>query len=164
MTGTAAGGRRSRAAGQRGLAMVEFVITAPILIFLMFAIADISWGFTQSCLLADSVRDAARYLAANTLVGSGSTGVINLSGAFITTTKNLVVYGNPAGSGSPILPGLKTSMVTIASDTSGDVSISIVGYSYSSIIGGSIPELWSGGSSVSTSGITLTAFNTLRAL
>jgi len=145
---------------QRGTAMAEFVIGVPILLFLLYCVVELGRAFVQFSLLADAARDADRYLASNALLGS--TGVVNISAAMSTAAKNLVVYGNPAGTGSPLLPGLATGQVTVANDASNDVSISVA-YPYQSLFGGSIPKFFTSGS-IGTGAMTLTVYTSMRAL
>jgi Flp pilus assembly protein TadG len=145
---------------QRGLAMVEFVIGAPVLLLMLFAITEIGRAFVQYSQLASAARDAARYLATKAL--GGSSGVISLSATDSSAAQNLAVYGNAAGSGAPLLPNLATSQVTIATDASNNVSVRIA-YPYQSLLGGTIPKFVSSGS-INTGGWTLTVYTSMRAL
>jgi Flp pilus assembly protein TadG len=140
--------------------MAEFVIGIPVLLFLLYCVVEFGRAFVQFSALSDAARDADRYLASNAL--AGSTGVVNLSGAVSGSAKNLVVYGNAAGSGTPLLPGLAVSQVTVASDASNDVSISVA-YPYQSLFGGTIPKFFSSGS-ISTGAMTLKVYTSMRAL
>ena len=86
---------------QTGVALVEFALILPWLLILTFITTEFSRALFQYNILTKSVRDAARYLS-----------VYNPSDAAkILIAKNLVVYGNPAGSGSPLVIGLTTSLV-----------------------------------------------------
>jgi Flp pilus assembly protein TadG len=145
---------------QRGTAMVEFVVGAPLLLFVLYCVVEFTRAFVQFSLLADSARDADRYLASKAL--DGSRGVVYISGSLSTASQNLVVYGNAAGSGSPLLPGLTTAQVSVASDASKNVSIS-VSYPYQSLFGGSIPLFFTTGS-ISTSALKLNVYTSMRAL
>ena len=145
---------------QRGTAMAEFVIGAPILLLLLYAVVELGRALVQFSLLTDAARDADRYLASNSL--QGTTGVVNISGAVSGTAKNLVVYGNPAGTGTPLLPGLNVGQVTVSSDASNNVAISVA-YPYQSLFGGTIPKFFTSGS-VSTGSMTLNAYSSVRAL
>jgi len=147
-------------ARQRGTAMAEFVIGAPLLMLLLYCVVELGRAFVQFSLLADAARDADRYLASNAL--QGSTGVVNISGSVSSGARNLAVYGNAAGSGTPLLPGLSVSQVTVASDASNDVSISVA-YPYQSLFGGTIPKFFTSGS-ISTSAMTLNVYTSMRAL
>lgn len=110
---------------QRGLAAVEFTITLPVLLILLMATAEIGRMLSQYDTLNKAVRDGARYLAANAL----QAGVMTVTGAEQTATQNLVVTGNVNGTGSALLPGLKTGNVTASGATSGYVTVS-ASYTY----------------------------------
>jgi len=84
---------------QHGVALVEFALVLPLLLLLTFIVIEYSRALYQYNTLAKSVRDAARYLS------------IQNPGTQITQARNLVVYGNPAGTGSPLALGLTTSQV-----------------------------------------------------
>lgn len=86
----------------RGLQLVELAITVPIMVVLFAAAAEFGRYFQEYTTLAKGNRVAVRYLA---------TGCIN--GVDDAAAKNLVVYGNTAGTGSPIVNGLQLSNVTI---------------------------------------------------
>lgn len=148
---------------QRGLAMVEFTIGAPLLLLLLYAIAELGNVFYQYAQLADAARNADRYLGSNA-IPDGS-GVVSISSTVAGATRNLVVYGNTGGTGSPLLPGLAVGQVTVATqadaDGSTDVTVSVA-YPYQSLFGGSIPNFVSAGS-VSTA-FTLNVFTSMHAL
>jgi Flp pilus assembly protein TadG len=149
----------SSARCQRGVAMVEFVVGAPILLLLLYGICELGQMFIESSMLADAAQNANRYLASNALLGS--TGVVNLSGPLINAGQNLVVYGNVNGTGTPLLPQLAPGQVTIASDADNNVSVSVA-YPYQSLFGGAIPLFFTGGS-IDTAG-TLSAFTSMPSL
>ncbi len=155
---------RSHASGppwrQRGTAMAEFVIGTPLLLFLLYCVVEVSRAFVQYSLLADAARNADRYLASSAI--SDSTGVVNISGSVSSAAKNLVVYGNAAGSGAALLPGLSVGQVTVASDASNNVSVSVA-YPYQSLFGGAIPKFFTAGS-ISTGTLTLSVYTSMRAL
>jgi len=145
---------------QRGTAMAEFVIGAPILMLLLYAVVELGRALVQFSLLTDAARDADRYLASKAILDS--TGVVNISGAVSGTAKNLVVFGNPGGTGTPLLPGLNVGQVTVSSDGSNNVTIS-VNYPYQSLFGGTIPDFFDSGS-VSTGSMNLHSYTSMRAL
>jgi hypothetical protein len=84
----------------QGLAMVEFALIMPLILMLMYCVAEFTHIQMQANTLAKSVRDGTRYLADNAIVGT--TGVIDVTQAE-TRTKNLVVYGLPIAGGTPRL-------------------------------------------------------------
>ena len=86
---------------QNGTAMVEFALVLPLLLLLTFMTTEYSRALYQYNVLTKSVRDAVRYLSTQT---PGDT-------TKYATAKNLVVYGNPAGTGAPLVLGLTTAKV-----------------------------------------------------
>lgn len=97
---------------QRGTAAVEFMIAVPLLLILLFGVSEFGRMLFQYNTLTKSTRDASRYLSANARVGS--TGAIVLDATDIAETQNLVVYGNIAGTGQALLPGLAPGDVTVS--------------------------------------------------
>lgn len=88
---------------QRGAVTVEFAILLVPLLMIAFGITEFGRAVYHYNILTKSVRDAARYLTAQ------SPGDI----AAQTAAKNLVVYGTTTVTGQPLLPGLNTNMVKI---------------------------------------------------
>ena len=86
----------------RGVQLVELAIVLPVLIVLFAAVAEFGRYFQEYTTLAKGSRIAVRYLA-----------TARTNGADDLDAKNLVVYGNVAGTGSPIVPGLTTGNVDI---------------------------------------------------
>lgn len=86
----------------RGLQLVELAITVPIMVLLFAAAAEFGRYFQEYTTLAKGSRVAARYMATACLNGADDLAV-----------KNLVVYGNTAGTGSPIVNGLAITNVAI---------------------------------------------------
>lgn len=95
---------------QRGLATVELALTTPFILVTLLLAAEFSRVFYEFNTLTKSVRDAARYAAEGSYDGAK---VFQLDGSKITRATNLVVYGNTAGVGSPLLTGLTGSDVSI---------------------------------------------------
>src|SRR5882672_12678475 len=93
-------GRLSR--DERGIQLVELAIVVPIFVILFAATAEFGRYFYEYTTLGKASRAAARYLA---------TAAVN--SAEDNNAKNIVVYGNAAGTGSPILDGLTTANVVI---------------------------------------------------
>jgi Flp pilus assembly protein TadG len=87
---------------ERGLQLVELAIVLPILIVLFAGVAEFGRYFQTYTTLAKGSRVAARFLATGSAKGVDD-----------AAAKNLVVYGNLAGSGNPIVAGLTTGNVTI---------------------------------------------------
>lgn len=157
----------NRRCRQRGTMTIEFIIVAPILLLLLMAISEFGHALYQYNGLTKSVRDGARYLAANAAT-VGSTGTIVIDGDDTTETENLVVYGNTAGTGSPKLPGLAASQVTVTCLGGGTACPGVehivvaVQYPYQSILGAALP-MFGFGPDLSL-GLTLNTSVTMRVL
>ena len=87
---------------ESGVQLVEVAIVIPILLILFGATAEFGRFFYEYTTLTKAARGAARYLSVNPVGTAGD-----------TAAKNILVFGNPAGTGTPILPGLATSNVEI---------------------------------------------------
>lgn len=120
---------------QRGTAMIEFAIALPVLLFMLFATAEFGLMISEYNTLTKAVQDGARY-AASTAAG-GSTGVVDITPAVQSAVANLVVSGTTGG-GTPLLPGLSTSNVTVADAGNGYVSVS-ASYAYEPMMGATLP-------------------------
>ena len=110
---------------QRGVALVEFALILPLLLLLTFITTEFGRALYQYNTLAKSVRDASRYLS------------MQLPGTQMTTARNLVIYGNMAGTGEPLVQGLTEAHVPDPTwQTEGTapvittVTIQVSGYSF----------------------------------
>ena len=144
---------------ERGVAIVEFAIAAPLLLLLLLATAELGRMLSQYDTLNKAVRDGARYLAGNAL--QGTTGVVVITPTLQTATVNLVVTGNTAGTGSALLPGLAASNVSVSSLGSGYVSVAAT-YAYVPMVGSRLPTF--GLSAPINVAINLTATQVMRPL
>lgn len=88
---------------ERGTQLVELALVIPIFLLLFGATAEFGRYFYEYTTLAKSSRAGARFLATSFENPTED-----------TKAKNIVVYGNPAGNGSPILSGLTAGNVTIS--------------------------------------------------
>jgi hypothetical protein len=122
---------------QRGVALVETVIILPLLLFLIVLTAEVTNAFVDHNSLAKATRNAARYLAANALLGT--TGNVLLTPVVTTETRNLLVFGNTAGAGTPILSGLSIADVQVLDIGGNNVQVSAT-YAYTGLLGGSLPS------------------------
>jgi Flp pilus assembly protein TadG len=112
---------------ESGLQLVELTIVIPILLMMFAATAEFGRYFYEYTTLAKATRIGVRYLSTAPVLPNED-----------VIAKNLVVYGNPAGTGSPILTGLKTTNVVITREGGvpvlpETVKVEIVGYQHSSI-------------------------------
>lgn len=126
-----------RHSGQRGLVAVEFAIALAILMVLMLATAELARAFSQYNTLTKTTRDGVRYLAENAL--DGTTKIVAIPATLESETKNLVVYGNAAGAGAPLLEALAPGHVNVTgSAANGTVTVSVA-YPYQPMIGAVLP-------------------------
>ena len=112
---------------ERGLQLVEAAIVIPVLLMLFGATAEFGRYFYEYTTLAKASRVGSRYLA--TAIVSGTEDAV---------AKNIVVYGNTTGTGSPIVTGLSTSHVVITREGGTPVlpqtvTVSIVGFKHEPI-------------------------------
>lgn len=120
---------------QRGLALVETAITLPFLFFVMLAATEITNAFVEHTTLTKAVRDGARYVAEEAIDG---TLTVNVTDALKNETRNLVVFGNTAGTGAPLINDLTVNDVSVNSVGSDNVEVS-VSYAYTGILGTVLP-------------------------
>jgi Flp pilus assembly protein TadG len=117
---------KSCKSNERGSTLVEFAIGATVFLTAMFAVLEFGRALWTHNALSDAARRGARY--ATTHAQADSTGV-----------QNVVVYGNPAGTGQPLLPNLGTGNVSVAYSSpyqinKGTVTVSITGYQFQFVI------------------------------
>lgn len=105
---------------ERGVQLVELSLVIPIMLMLFAAVAEFGLYFHEYSTAAKAARLGARFMCSKSL-DSGTTD-------WEKQTKNLVVYGNTAGTGSPVLYGL----------SQGNVDIKYEGGTYSG--GAGVPE------------------------
>lgn len=84
---------------QSGAAMIELALILPMLLLLTFITTEFGRAIYQYNSIAKSVRDAVRYLSVQT------------PGTHMNEARNLVVYGNTAGTGTSLAPGLALAHV-----------------------------------------------------
>lgn len=115
---------------ERGVQLLELAIVLPIMLVLFGAVAEFGRYFYEYTTVAKAARVGARYLASKSVESGVS---------YQANAKNLVVYGNIGGTGSPVLPGLTTANVDVqyVGGTTGIpdlVKISIINYKHQSVI------------------------------
>ena len=113
---------------QQGTAMVEFALILPLFLLLTMITTEFGRAIYQYNTLVKSLHNAARYLSLQT------------PNTKMTEAKNLVVYGNIAGTGSVLVPNLTLARVTTPTwQTSGSnpvintVKITVTGYRFHSL-------------------------------
>ncbi|MBC3438643.1 pilus assembly protein [Pseudomonas sp. BW16M2] len=148
------------AQAQRGLAMVEMVITLPLLLLLLFAFGEFGRMLFQYNSLMQASRDAGRFVSGQ--AWNPTLGKLSLSADLVSKTRSVAVYGVPANPSGypPVVPGLTTDKVTVQAVGTDHVQVSI-SYTFVPVIGSAIPALY--GQSVPL-GLTLTSTVVMRAL
>jgi Flp pilus assembly protein TadG len=110
---------------ERGSTLVEFAIGATVFFTAMFAVIEFGRALWTHNALADAARRGARY-------------AVNQPASNTVGVKNMVVYGNQTGTGTPVVDNLKVENVQVQySDFSlgkGTVSVSIVNYKFQMVI------------------------------
>lgn len=99
------------AARQRGLAMVEFVIVAPLLLMVMIGLGDAGIMLYQYNSLSKAAISGARYVA-----GRSFAGIIDPD--TFETAKTLIVNAHPNNT-APVVPRLTVSAVSIVCSDGG---------------------------------------------
>jgi Flp pilus assembly protein TadG len=92
---------------ESGIQLVELAIVVPVLLILFAATAEFGRFFYEYTTLAKAARTGARYLV---------TAKVNCFEA--TQAKKIVVYGNTAGSGAPLIEGLTLENVKVTANDS----------------------------------------------
>jgi Flp pilus assembly protein TadG len=142
--------------------MVEFAISLPVLLLLLFGTAEFGHFMTQYSTLNDSVRDAARYVAGAAL--DGTDGLLVTGSAWsslVTQGQYLAVYGNTGGTGTALLPSLNVGQITITEDTVNNNITVVAAYPYQSLFGTTMPNFMGG--TIGTT-FTLSISTSMRAL
>lgn len=119
---------RLRRRRQGGNALIEFAIAFGFLFPVLTGTFQFGYAFFIYNELQNAVRQGARYAAFKTYDSSSSTP----STAFANSVKNVVVYGNPTGGTTPIVPSLTTDnvnlQVTYAAGVPDMMTVSIQNY------------------------------------
>src|SRR5438477_10338668 len=92
----------NRLGSRRGNAMIEFALASLILIPMFFGSFQFGYTFYVYNLLCTQIRAAARYGSIRTFNAGNSSSIT----AFQTAVTNMALYGNAAGSGTVIEPGM----------------------------------------------------------
>lgn len=115
----------------RGLAAVELAIVLPVFLILLLASAELGRAMYHYNTLHKSVRNGARYLADHAL---NSVPVIEVTPATMTATRNLVLYGSPAGGDTPLLPRLAPGNIAVEAVDASHVRVTAT-YAYAPLFG-----------------------------
>ena len=118
----AAGLRRD----ERGTQLVELALVLPLMLMLVGATAEFGRFFYTYSTLSKATRAGARFQ------------VSQAPGTNMSQTKNLVVYGNTAGTGTPVAAGLTPANVQVVENKTSagavqTVSVTISNYAYTPV-------------------------------
>jgi Flp pilus assembly protein TadG len=121
---------RRRNPSQQGVALVEFALVLPLLLVMTCVTTEFGRAYYQYDTLTKSVREAARYLS------------VRAPGVDVDKARNIVVFGNPDGTGDPMAPGLSLANVPTPSwGTAGSypalntVTVSVTGFTFVPLAG-----------------------------
>jgi Flp pilus assembly protein TadG len=110
---------------ERGSTLVEFAIGVTVFVTAMFAVLEFGRALWVHNALTDAARRGARYAALHTEADEAS-------------VKNVVVYGNEAGTGNPMLSNLSPTNVDVSYSgfglNAGTVSVSITNYQFQFVL------------------------------
>ena len=110
---------------ERGSSLVEFSIAVTVFLTVMFGVIEFGRALWVHNALADAARRGARYATVS-------------KASEADKVKNVVVYGNPDGTGDPMLPNFSTTNVTVDYSgfglNKGTVSVSITNYQFQFVI------------------------------
>ena len=112
------------------------MVTAPFVLLLLLASAEIGRAFIHYATLTYAIRDATRFVTTNAI--NGTTGVVQLSSTVITEAQNLAVYGHVGGTGNARLPSFQPSQVSIADIGSSNIQVTAT-YPYQPMLGAVLP-------------------------
>ena len=90
---------------EQGVQLVEIAIVIPLLLMMFASVAEFGRYFYEYTTLAKAARVGGRFMATRTYKTATSNWPL--------AAKRLVVYGNTAGTGSPVLPGLTVDNVDL---------------------------------------------------
>ena len=115
----------NRRKNERGATLVEFSIGVTVFLTAMFGVLEFGRALWVHNALTDAARRGARYATLHT---QGD----------IDSVKNVVVYGNPAGTGQPMVNNLTTTNVDVNYNNfglnDGTVAVSINSYQFQFVI------------------------------
>lgn len=110
---------------ERGSTLVEFALGVTVFATAMFGVLEFGRVLWAHNALTDAVRRGARYAVLHSANDSAA-------------VKNIVVYGDAAGTGNPMLPNLSTANVDVSYSgfgmNDGTVTVKITDYQFQLVI------------------------------
>lgn len=115
--------------------MLEFALAFSFIFPCFYGVFQFGYSFFVYNQLKNAVREGARYASLKTY----DTNSTAYTSAFGNAVKNVVVYGDPAGGTTPIVPSLSTAQValtvTFASAVPTQVKVGIQSYRLNNVFG-----------------------------
>ncbi len=115
---------------QRGVALLEFAFVLPLLLVLSLLCAELGRAVYRYNTTAKAVRNAVRYLS------------VHAPGTHVAEARNLLLYGNVAGTGALLDPALAAANVPAptwqaagSAPLINTVTIRVTGYQFRPMIG-----------------------------
>jgi Flp pilus assembly protein TadG len=119
---------------ERGNAMIEFALSFGLLFTVFAGVFQFGYALYIYNSLESAVRAGVRYASLRTYDSATATP----SSAYLTAVQNMAVYGNPAGSGQSVVPGLTPANVTLTVSMDHNVpvlvAVGITNYTISAVI------------------------------
>ena len=113
--------------------MIEFALATGILVPAFIGTFQFGYTFHIYNNLNSAIRGGARYAS----MQSYDSGTSTPSTAFSTAVANMVVYGNSAGTGNPVAPGLTIANVQVLPTMKGaipsSITVQITGYTVDAV-------------------------------
>jgi Flp pilus assembly protein TadG len=116
---------RQKRGGERGAALVEFAIAATVLLALIFGVLELGRLLWVHNALTDATRRGARF-------------AVNQPAGAADDIKKMAVYGNTAGTGSPLVNDLTVDHVKVTHQSwgvgAGTVTVEIENYDFRFVV------------------------------
>ncbi len=116
---------------QKGSSTVEFAMLLPLLLLLILMVSEFGVMFYRLNAVSKSVQVAARYLSNNNTTPPPD----------MAAARNLAVYGNTAGTGTPVVPGFTAANIDITNPIAQHVQVKVVNYDSNFILGDALNSL-----------------------
>ena len=98
-----------RRGAERGNALIEFALSFSLLFAVFAGVFQFGYAYYVYNTLESAVRGGARY--ASLRIYDSATG--SPSAGYLSAVRNMVIYGNPSGSGPLTAPGLTPEKVNV---------------------------------------------------
>ena len=120
--------------GRRGNALVEFALSFGLLFAVFAGVFQFGYMYYVYNTLESAVRGGARYASVRVYDSATS----SPSSAYLTAVRNMVVYGNPSGSGQALAPGLTPEKVSVTvameKKVPARITVAITNYTVSAVV------------------------------